>query len=47
MLIGIKGEVRGPVRYHSRIKMSSSILDYVARDLGIQYLNREDLAHVK
>ncbi len=27
--------------------MSTSILDYIFRELGIAYLHREDLAHVK
>ena len=29
-----------------RVKMSTSIVDYIFRELAIQYLDREDLAHV-
>ena len=29
-----------------RVKMSTSIVDYIFRELAIQYLEREDLAHV-
>jgi ribonucleoside-diphosphate reductase alpha chain len=29
-----------------RVKMSTSIVDYIFRELGIHYLNRDDLAHV-
>ena len=36
------GEVQG----HDRIKISTSILDYIFRELGITYLGRDDLAHV-
>ena len=29
-----------------RVKMSTSIVDYIFRELAIQYLERDDLAHV-
>ena len=29
-----------------RVKMSTSIVDYIFRELAIQYLDREDLAHI-
>ena len=29
-----------------RVKMSTSIVDYIFRELAIQYLDRNDLAHV-
>ncbi len=37
----------GPVGCHGRIKMASSVVDLIFRDLGINYLGREDLAHVE
>lgn len=40
-------EPNGPVSGHDQIKMASSILDYIMRDLAINYLDRHDLAHVK
>lgn len=40
-------EPNGPVIGNERIKMSTSILDYIFRDLAVNYLNRNDLAHVK
>ncbi|MBU6482735.1 MAG: adenosylcobalamin-dependent ribonucleoside-diphosphate reductase [Nitrospirae bacterium] len=40
-------EPNGPVSGHDQIKMASSILDYIMRDLAINYLDRQDLAHVK
>ena len=40
-------EPNGPVSGHAQIKMSSSILDYIMRDLAINYLDRQDLAHVQ
>jgi ribonucleoside-diphosphate reductase alpha chain len=36
----------GVVNGHERIKFSTSIIDYIFRDLAISYLGREDLAHV-
>ncbi len=40
-------EPAGPVQGHPNIKMSTSILDYIFRLLGYEYLNREDLVQVK
>ena len=40
-------EPNGPVQGNDRIKMSTSILDYIFRDLAVNYLDRSDLAHVK
>jgi hypothetical protein len=40
-------EPRGIVQGHPNVKMASSVIDYVFRVLGIEYLGREDLAHVK
>ena len=39
-------EPNGPVIGNDRIKMSTSILDYIFRDLAVNYLDRSDLAHV-
>ncbi len=39
-------EPNGPVRGHDRIKMATSIIDYMFRDLAVNYLGRNDLAHV-
>ncbi len=40
-------EPAGPVQGHDVIKSSTSILDYVFRSLGYDYLNRTDFIHVK
>lgn len=40
-------EPAGPVHGHERIKMATSILDYIFRELAISYLDRDDLAHVQ
>lgn len=40
-------EPAGPVQGHSNIKMATSILDYIFRLLGYEYLNRDDLVQVK
>lgn len=40
-------EPNGAVSGHDQIKMASSILDYIMRDLAVNYLDRQDLAHVK
>ncbi|MEC8996990.1 MAG: vitamin B12-dependent ribonucleotide reductase, partial [Candidatus Thermoplasmatota archaeon] len=40
-------EPNGPVIGNDKIKMSTSILDYIFRDLAVNYLDRGDLAHVK
>lgn len=37
----------GPVEGHEAIKNATSILDYVFRSIGYDYLNREDFVHVK
>lgn len=39
-------EPQGPVQGHDNIKMSTSIVDYIFRVLGVEYLHRYDLAHV-
>ena len=39
-------EPSGIVEGNEVIKMSTSIVDYVFRELAVSYLNREDLAHV-
>jgi ribonucleoside-diphosphate reductase alpha chain len=39
-------EPNGMVQGHDRIKMSTSILDYVFRELAVSYLGRQDLAQV-
>jgi len=40
-------EPNGPVVGNDRIKMASSIMDYIFRELAVSYLRRDDLAHVK
>jgi ribonucleoside-diphosphate reductase alpha chain len=40
-------EPNGMVDGHDRIKMSTSVIDYLFRDLAINYLERNDLAHVE
>lgn len=40
-------EPSGPVSGNDRIKIATSILDYIFRELGITYLGRHDLAHVE
>ena len=39
-------EPNGSVQGHPRIKMSTSIIDYIFRELAVTYLGRNDLAHV-
>ncbi len=41
-----KFEPNGVVQGHDRIKMVTSVMDYIFRDLAIHYLDRSDLAHV-
>jgi len=41
-----KFEPSGFVQGHDRLKSATSIIDFVFRDLAINYLDREDLAHV-
>jgi ribonucleoside-diphosphate reductase alpha chain len=40
-------EPQGIVEGHPYVKMSTSIVDYLFRILGVEYLHRYDLAHVK
>jgi ribonucleoside-diphosphate reductase alpha chain len=40
-------EPQGSVEGHDYIKLSTSIVDYLFRVLGVEYLNRYDLAHVQ
>lgn len=47
MLEGTRFEPAGIVTGHPRIKFASSPLDFVARFLGVEYLQRDDLAHIK
>ncbi len=42
-----KFEPNGMVAGHDNIKMSTSVIDYVFRDLACRYLGRHDLVHVK
>lgn len=39
-------EPNGMVSGHNAIKMSTSIIDYIFRELAVTYLGRHDLAHV-
>jgi ribonucleoside-diphosphate reductase alpha chain len=40
-------EPHGPVFGNDRIKMATSVIDYIFRELAVSYLSRNDLAHVK
>jgi len=40
-------EPNGAVEGHDRVKLCTSVVDYVFRDLAIAYLGRHDLAHVE
>jgi ribonucleoside-diphosphate reductase alpha chain len=40
-----KFEPNGMVNGHDRIRMATSIIDYIFRELAVSYLGREDLAH--
>ena len=40
-------EPQGTVEGHPNIKLATSIVDYIFRVLGIEYLHRYDLAHMK
>jgi len=42
-----KFEPNGVVQGHDNIKMATSVIDYIFRDLGMKYLQRYDLVHVK
>jgi ribonucleoside-diphosphate reductase alpha chain len=39
-------EPQGPVIGHPNIKFATSMIDYIFRVLGVEYLKRYDLAHV-
>jgi ribonucleoside-diphosphate reductase alpha chain len=39
-------EPNGPVMGHDRLRMATSVIDYIFRELAISYLGRHDLAHV-
>ncbi len=45
--VGTRFEPAGMVQGNGTIKNSSSILDYIFRELAVSYLEREDLANVK
>lgn len=40
-------EPNGIVYGHDKIKMATSVIDYIFRELAITYLGRQDLAHIK
>jgi len=40
-------EPNGVVNGHENIKMATSVIDYIFRDLACRYLGRHDLVHVK
>ena len=40
-------EPSGPVQGNETIKMATSVLDYIFRELAVSYLARNDLAHVQ
>ncbi|MBT4790976.1 MAG: vitamin B12-dependent ribonucleotide reductase [Halobacteriovoraceae bacterium] len=42
-----KFEPNGMVQGHDNLKMATSVIDYVFRDLACKYLGRYDLVHVK
>jgi ribonucleoside-diphosphate reductase alpha chain len=42
-----KFEPNGPVQGHDYVKLATSVIDYIFRDLAISYLKRSDLAQVK
>jgi ribonucleoside-diphosphate reductase alpha chain len=42
-----KFEPNGPVQGHDYVKMATSVIDCIFRDLGISYLKRGDLGQVK
>ncbi|MCL2478330.1 MAG: adenosylcobalamin-dependent ribonucleoside-diphosphate reductase [Treponema sp.] len=43
----IRFEPNGMVQGHEYVKMATSVIDYIFRDLAISYLKRSDLAQVK
>ncbi|MEM5946998.1 adenosylcobalamin-dependent ribonucleoside-diphosphate reductase [Spirochaetia bacterium 38H-sp] len=40
-------EPNGMVQGHPKLRMATSVIDLIFRDLGISYLGRDDLAHIK
>jgi ribonucleoside-diphosphate reductase alpha chain len=40
-------EPQGPVEGHPYVKFATSIVDFIFRTLGVEYLHRYDLAHIK
>jgi len=40
-------EPNGIVKGHERIKIATSVIDYIFRELGITYLDRNDLGHIQ
>lgn len=44
--LGTRGTIAGPVVGHERIKNATSVLDFTARMLLVDYCKRDDLAHV-
>jgi ribonucleoside-diphosphate reductase alpha chain len=40
-------EPQGPVEGHPNVKFATSIVDFIFRALGVEYLHRYDLAHIK
>lgn len=44
--VGTKFEPNGPVIGHDNIKMTTSMMDMIFRDLAISYLGRNDLANI-
>ena len=40
-------EPQGPVEGHPYVKFATSIVDFIFRALGVEYLQRHDLAHIK
>ena len=45
-LLSTRFEPNGIVAGHDNIKMSTSVIDYIFRDLALRYLQRTDLVHV-
>lgn len=44
--VGVKFDPAGPVLGHDQVKLARSLIDYIFKDLAINYLGRSDLAHV-
>jgi ribonucleoside-diphosphate reductase alpha chain len=40
-------EPQGPVEGHPYVKFATSLVDFIFRALGVEYLHRYDLAHIK